>query len=171
VITSSAPLPASPLGRAKALLLEDGEDAAYRVAASQLVKATREPLIAVLHRHLGPDDDRLRAKIAAFLETELGAALLTALLSLGVSTLPAGKSEIPARLGRELRVRSMAGLGDLTADLLTGPLREVIAAHLEGAGDLVSPTPLASPGELGPRPLRPSDVQATEAAYAARGED
>lgn len=101
----------------------DAGDAAWRTAGSQFVKLARDPIVALLSRHLAPDDLSVRARIAAFLETELGAALLSGVLSTALLTLP--QSDVTAKLGRELRVRAMAGAGDLVADLLTGPLRQI----------------------------------------------
>jgi|GEM_PF-1148660 len=113
-------------------LQTDAVDAAWRTAASQFVKMTREPLVAVLSRHLGPDDESLRKKIADFLATEVGTALLTSVLSVGLSSLPATGNEAPQRLARELRVKAMTDMGDVVADVLMGPLRQVMAIYLQG---------------------------------------
>ena len=113
-------------------ILTDAEAAAQRTAARQLVKLVREPLVGVLQRHLAPGDEAMRAKLAAFLETELGTALLAAALSAALSSMP----RAPARaelLARELRVQSMADAGDVLADVLMGPLRQVLAAYLQDA--------------------------------------
>lgn len=110
----------------------DATEAAWRTAGSQMVKLTRDPLAAVLQRHLNPDDDALRAKIGRFLETEAGAALLAGLLSVGLSAMPATAGDAPQRLARELRIKAMSGMGDLTADVLMGPLRQVMATYLQG---------------------------------------
>jgi len=113
-------------------ILTDAEAAAQRTAARQLVKLVREPLVGVLQRHLAPGDEAMRAKLAAFLETELGTALLAAALSTALSSMP----RAPARaelLARELRVQSMADAGDVLADVLMGPLRQVVAAYLQDA--------------------------------------
>ena len=72
----------------------DAGEAAWRLAGSQFVKLAREPIVALLSRHLAPDDPSLRARIAGFLETELGASLLAALLSVGLQALPMGQSEM-----------------------------------------------------------------------------
>lgn len=106
-------------------LQTDATDAAWRTAGSQFVKLARDPLAAVLCRHLGPDDPAFRARVAAFLQTELGASILSAVLSAGLSALPQASGPVPDRLARELRVRSMSGIGDTLADVLMGPLREV----------------------------------------------
>lgn len=112
-------------------LKADATDAAWRTAGSQFVKLTREPLVGLLQRHLAPGDDAFRAKIAAFLDTELGAALVASLLSAALAALPATAGEVPQKLARELRVRAMSDAGDVLADLLMGPLRQVIALYLQ----------------------------------------
>lgn len=125
--TSKAPTltPQSILERSKA---EAGE-AAWRTAGNQLVKLTRDPLAGLLSRHLGPDDESLRKKIADFLTTEAGTALLSGVLSLGLSTLP--NHPHANRLSRELRVKALADIGDVVADVLMGPLRQVMAFYLQ----------------------------------------
>jgi hypothetical protein len=112
-------------------LKTDATDAAWRTAGSQFVKLTREPLVGLLTRHLAPGDDAFRAKIAAFLETELGAALVASMLAAALSAMPATAGEVPQKLARELRVRAMADAGDVMADLLMGPLRQVISLYLQ----------------------------------------
>lgn len=109
----------------------EATDAAWRTAGSQFVKLTREPLVGLLTRHLAPGDDAFRARAAVFLETELGGAILASLLSAALSTLPSTAGEVPQKLARELRVRAMSETGDVLADLLMGPLRQVIALYLQ----------------------------------------
>lgn len=112
-------------------LKTDATDAAWRTAGSQFVKLTREPLVGLLTRHLAPGDDAFRAKMAAFLETELGGAIVASLLAAALSALPTTTGEVPQKLARELRVRAMSDAGDVLADLLMGPLRQVIALYLQ----------------------------------------
>jgi hypothetical protein len=116
----------------------DANDAAWRIAGNQFIKLTREPLVAALSRSLGPGDEALRGRIAAFLDTELGPALLTALLSVGLSALPAmpipGGAQVVPRLAQELRVKSMADAGDFAADIVMGPLREMLSMFILTAG-------------------------------------
>lgn len=130
-------------------LKTDATDAAWRTAGSQFIKLAREPLVALLSRHLGPDDESLRARIAAFLETELGTAMLTALLSVGLSSLPSTGSPVPEKLARELRIRSMADTADVVADVLVGPLRQVMAMYLKD----VAPTLATSSQATLPEPM------------------
>ena len=130
-------------------LQTDATDAAWRTAGSQFVKLAREPLVAILSRHLGPDDESLRGRIAAFMETEVGTAMLTALLSVGLSTLPTTGSPVPEKLARELRIRAMADTADVVADVLVGPLRQVVALYLK---DVTPALQNSIPGSL-PEPL------------------
>lgn len=111
-------------------LKADAADAAWRTAGSQFVKLTRDPLVALLSRHLAPEDEAVRNKVAAFLQTEIGTAMLASLLSVALTAAP--QTDIAARMARELRVRSMAGAGDLIAEVVMGPLREVMATYLHG---------------------------------------
>jgi hypothetical protein len=132
----------------------DATDAAWRTAGSQFIKLTREPLVALLSRHLAPEDASLRARLAAFLETEIGTALLASVLSLGLSALPRGAGDVPERLARELRVRALADVGDLVAEVLMGPLRQVVATYLQGTEMLTAAAAPAMLAEGGERPAR-----------------
>ena len=125
-------------------LQSDASEAAWRTAGSQLVKLTRDPLVGLLSRHLGPDDPAMRKKIADFLATEAGTAVLAALLSIGLTAMPATAGEVPQRLARELRVKAMADMGDLVADVVMGPLRQVMAFYLQDMAN----APSTSPPEL-----------------------
>lgn len=111
----------------------DATDAAWRTAGSQFVKLARDPLCALIARHLAPEDESLRNKIAAFLQTEVGTAILASMLSLGLSAVPAAgqTGAVTERLGRELRVRAMADAGDLVAEIVMGPLRQVMSLYLQ----------------------------------------
>lgn len=126
----------------------DAAEAAWRMAGSQFVKLTKEPVVALLSRHLGPDDESLRARIAAFLGTEIGTAILAGVLSAGLSAMPIQANDVSQRLARELRLKSMATAGDAFADILLGPLREVAVAYLSA-----SPVPSAPIALLGERTM------------------
>lgn len=123
-------------------LKTDATDAAWRTAGSQLVKATRDPLSALLCRHLGPEDDALRGKIGAFLQTELGSSMLSAFLSIGLSTMP--ETEITKKLSKELRIRAMAGTSDVMADVFMQPLREVMSTALRDVTPAIPTIPASS---------------------------
>ncbi len=154
--TDSAEQAPSALTRAKEALKSDAHDAAWRTAGSQMVKLTRDPLVGLLSRHLGPDDESLRKKIADFLATEVGTALVAALLATALGVVPT-TSEVPQRLARELRIKAMSDMGDLTADVLMGPLRQVIALYLQGVPEVESGSTPALP------PASPSATEVLEA--------
>lgn len=129
-------------------LENDAGDAAWRLAGSQFVKLAKEPLVALLSRQLSPGDESFRARLAAFLDTEVGASILASLLSVGLSALPLPNQDVTQRLSRELRVRAMAGAGDVLADVLMGPLRQVAVMYLQGvpgASPAASADPVALP--------------------------
>jgi hypothetical protein len=129
-------------------VIDDVSDAAMRTAGTQFVRLAREPLVALLQRHLGADDDALRGKIATFLETEVGASMLAAMLSAGLSAMP-GVGGVGARLARELRVRAMADAGSLVADVLTGPLMAVLTTTLRGTAPVTAtPAALGEPARV-----------------------
>ncbi|MFO0659532.1 MAG: hypothetical protein U0165_06850 [Polyangiaceae bacterium] len=119
-------------------LQNDALDAAWRTAGSQLVKLARDPLVGLISRHLAPGDESIRMKIALFLQTEVGTALLASVLSLGLSAMPNNAGPAPARLARELRVKAMADVGDLIAEVLMGPLRQVMSLYLQDMGGMVA---------------------------------
>jgi hypothetical protein len=120
----------------------DAREAAWRLAGSQFVKLTREPLVAFLAGQLGPDDPAMRRKVADFLKTEMGEAFVSAFLSLGLSLMPAQAGEIPQHLAKELRVRAMTSASDAVVDLIMGPLRQVISMYIQGAPEERAPAGL-----------------------------
>lgn len=118
---------------------EDAQDAAWRTGGRQFVKLAQEPLVALLQRHLSPDDVGMRAKIAMFLQTDLGKAVVGSVLSIGLAAVPGDEklTAITQRLSKEVRTESMSLLGDLVAEVVMGPLRSVIALYLQDAEGLI----------------------------------
>jgi hypothetical protein len=121
----------------KDTLQNDALEAGWRTAGAQFVKLAREPLVGLLSRHLGPGDESMRARIAAFLETELGTAMLSSLLSVGLTVVPGVKGVVAERLSRELRVKAMSGAADALADVVMGPLRQVMMLYAKDLGSMV----------------------------------
>jgi hypothetical protein len=58
--------------------------------------------------------------------------------------------ETPQRLARELRVRAMADAGDVVAELLMGPLRQVVSLYLQGVPGANPQTATLEPGGIRP---------------------
>jgi hypothetical protein len=70
--------------------------------------------------------------------------------------MPATGNEAPQRLARELRVKAMTDMGDVVADVLMGPLRQVMSLYLQG---VPANLPSESPPEL--PPASPSNLPTT----------
>ncbi len=128
---------------------EDISEAALRSGARQFLKLTKEPIVALLQRHLGPDDESMRAKIAAFLDTEAGSALHGAILAMGLMAVPEAltASDYTNPLARELRVAAMASAGDMLADVIMEPLRKLIATSLAAAPQIKVAPSIEAPKE------------------------
>ncbi len=141
---------------------DDGEDMAMRLAGRQFVKLTSEPLIAAISRGLGDDSEATRKKVADFLGTELGQALLKGMLSMGLQFLPDMMGSMPKKLAREIRVQAMVGAGDVVADLFMGPLREVMSTFVGGT----RPEPMGLPAEREGL-VRPPQQQEESSSVAA----
>lgn len=146
------PTPQQPNNEAKKdvlkLLEGDAIDAGWRLAGKQFLKMTREPLVAFLGRQFG-DEPGMMEKIAAFLDTDLGKALLASTLSMALSMVPepVDGSEYAKRMARELRVSAMTDVGDVVAELLMGPLRQVIVMYLQKVGTQQKATTPSLPAE------------------------
>jgi len=122
----------------------DAKDAGWRLAGKQFIKMTREPLVAFLSKQAG-DTQGIKEKIGAFFDTDLGEALLASMLSMGLSMIPETAGEIPRRLARELRIAAMTEVGDVVADLLMGPLRQVAVMYLQNIPATTRSEPAALP--------------------------
>jgi tetratricopeptide (TPR) repeat protein len=138
------PVPAPPPARSP--FREDMSEAAWRVAASQTVKATA----AVVAAKMAGGDAQLEGRIAQFLRTDLGSSMLAALVSSGLSAMGAGGGAL-TELSRQLRIKAMSDAGEIAAELLSGPLRAWMSAQI--AGEMPSPLPFHPPAPAPPRQL------------------
>lgn len=129
----------------------DATDAAWRTAGSQLTKFSRDALSALLVRHLAPDDaGGMRTRLSDFFRTEIGDAMISALIgsTLTVTPIPGVAGEVTDRLAREMRVRSLASGSDLLAEVIMGPLREMMKSGILGEALAALPVPaIAAPAE------------------------
>lgn len=148
----------------KEIVMKDAEDAGVRIAASQLAKLVRDPLAALIARHLGPDDEGMRVRVARFLGTEIGLGIVQACLSMALQTLPPDSRGLTSRLSRELRVASMTRAGDALAEVVMGPLRAVIATYLQDMPSI----PEESPRELSEGSVRERCEQHAEHLVESR---
>ena len=112
------------------------KNAAWRVAANQLVELIREPLTNVLCEQMGMKNSRtVKNQIGKFLNTELGrgvtaAALAMAMPAIGM-VLPEDVREYATRMAKELREAGYQHLMMPVAALITGPIREAITNSLK----------------------------------------
>lgn len=135
-------------------------DSAVRVAGRQLVRLVRAPLLAALGRR----DAGLAAAVGDFLATDGGGAVLGAALSAALLAAPDAVGPYADVLARELRVAALATGGDLLADLITGPLRALVAQGL-------LPAAAPAPPELTSGARWPSFVEtATTGDHVATGD-
>lgn len=104
-------------------LKEDGSEAADRVLGRQFRKAATVPLEAAIAKALGVSVEKVHEFLS---NNELGQAIVGGTLSLGMSAVPATVGgALTGRLSRELRIEAMAQAGDVVADIVMTPLRQI----------------------------------------------
>lgn len=138
--------PASVKEKITAALKSDMGEAAWRVVATQFLKAAKTPIVAALQRQMNKKDRHTKARLEAFLSTPLGEGALAMLLSVGILTIPEGLAgETPKKISEELRVFAMANVGNLIADVIMEPLRAALSSTiLNGSIPFVSSAPAAT---------------------------
>lgn len=111
----------------------DLSQASIRIQARQFLNLVQEPIAANLASKIDPNnsDPGMKDKLIAFFATESGKAIFGILVSLIVETLGLENSVIAA-INKEIRVESMAVIGDEVADVIMGPLREVLSNFAAG---------------------------------------
>ena len=120
------------MDKALQVLTDDSKEAAKRLAGKQFVKLVRDPLAAAIARGIDPNDEALRAKLSAFLKSDLGEVFMGGFLSLGLEMAPSIGNGVNREIARELRVEAMANGGDQLLDVVMGPLRSVISSFVQG---------------------------------------
>jgi hypothetical protein len=107
----------------------DATKAAYRVAATQINTGVRNAVLEML-RKKGSDNAQIEG-ISLFLDTEIGAALLSMLTGYGLQHAPmVSKDPRVQRLSTEFRVNGMAKAGNEIFDKLLGQFLPVINSAL-----------------------------------------
>lgn len=111
-------------------------NAALRTGASQVVKKSKATMVALLSKKIDPKDSGLKKKLAKFLDTQEGEAMLAGILSL--FTLPASQFDEDgepmnafAKLGAELQISALHKISDEWIDQAMGPLM-LIASQMFG---------------------------------------
>jgi hypothetical protein len=105
----------APIAATKASFMDklkvNAEDAAYRVAATQMTTGTKAAILAIMEKQ-GQGSERIAA-IAEMLDTEVGSALVAGLLGLGLAYAPMVSEDPRAqRLADEFQVSGMATVGN-----------------------------------------------------------
>lgn len=96
-------------------------DAAWRVAAEQMVSLARGPLVHAVMKTVAAQGVVTHTRLEEMLRGEAGDALLRVTLALGLDALGA-RVPVASRLARELRVSAMTRV----AGVLAGPLQQVL---------------------------------------------
>lgn len=108
----------------------DGVEAAYRVAGTQITKATKNALLKLL-KSKGINNKHLNS-VSNFLDTEMGGAVLSTLVGMILDHIPALKNDQRARtMSKEFRVSGMALVGNLMADAVLGDLLSSLGSIVE----------------------------------------
>ena len=98
------------MSRVKQSIKSDAVNASYRIAAKNMVKIVKKPLINVLKKQ-GMNKPSLDM-VGAFLETEMGGALVTYVVGAAISGIPMlSDNEKAARIAEECRIAGFETLG------------------------------------------------------------
>ena len=93
----------------------DAENAAYRVAATQITNGTKGAILAIMAKQ-GQDSERVKT-IADLLDTEFGSAILALIVGTGLTYAPHISEDARVkRLAAEFRVSGMATAGNAVMD-------------------------------------------------------
>jgi hypothetical protein len=125
----------SKLMKIKAAAIEDGTDAAYRIAAMQITRAVKEPLVAALMRNAEGttrEKAKLRVQIGKMLDNMLGTAVLQLIMGSAIPAIPNVEDERLLLLAKELRVQGLTTGGDFLTELLLAPMRDQLSNVLKG---------------------------------------
>lgn len=110
----------------KSKLKEEAKEAAAKVATDNFVAMTKSKVIAILNRN--GMDNKTTKKIASFIETDLGKAIYTVLLSGLMSALPEKVGPVnTVELASQLRVKAMAEFGDSAMTLFFPAVMQVFS--------------------------------------------
>lgn len=117
------------IGRASAVASAVGaNDMAMRAAARQIRKLAKAPLVAGLKARLGVKNPReFTRAVTAFLNSDLGDAALSVALGGIIRYAPFVPEGLRDNLSRELVIDGGAAVLDFAADIVMGPVREVLA--------------------------------------------
>jgi hypothetical protein len=113
--------------------LDDSKTVAVRLAAKKLPQLLCEPFVQLLVERIGlPADSSMKGKVRAFLESDIGTACLSMMLSAGVDFLPIPDiaKESVAELAREMRLSAMTTVAEPAVEMLMLPARDILTNAL-----------------------------------------
>ncbi len=134
-------------GKVLDTVVDDSKEIAIRMGAQQLAKGVREPLAAMLLAQLGLEDNNsTRAKIAGFLNSDIGLGLVSLVCSVGIKSLPLPgvAREVMDSLGKELRLQAEMSIATPVVEMVSAPMRYLLTEQV-----LLLPIPgLKKPAQL-----------------------
>jgi hypothetical protein len=148
----------TPMPETKVQILNEANEAGYRIAVRQLVKLVHAPLAAMFTAQFASeaDKDGVKAKVELFLASEPGVIIVNALLAGTLTWVVSSGMTIPGvdkkhieRLSTELRISTMERGGNVVADMLMGPLQQVIAGLVGNIPKVEEPATLDAPRRVG----------------------
>lgn len=109
---------------------QDGVDATYRVAAKQMTKGVKAGIVKALSGKGGKGmKKREVSNMAAFLDTEIGEALIGLGMGMGLTFAPGVKDHPKAkRMATEFRVGGLTQAGNIAMDAL---MKHVVPSVME----------------------------------------
>jgi hypothetical protein len=160
------------MDRIKEAAKDESVKVAYRVAAKQLVKVIRAPLLSMLEKQGA--DNHLIASAAKFLDTEFGIGLMQFILGCAVPSIPYFSDSDRATLfAEELRVGGASlflnkGIDEVTVFL--GPvIREVVKTINAQPALSEDSRPLELPVSLRTDPISPAEDREEEVSSQSQG--
>ena len=111
---------------------EDAPEVLVRVSARKLVKMARGPIELALSQGLNIENEETKKQIASLMASPVGEAMVSVVLSLVLGALPLPQNQRSKMdlLVTELRRNGETVAGDTVADILTGPIRELLGNQL-----------------------------------------
>lgn len=113
------------------MVKDDAANAMYRVASHQISKGVKTAILALLERQ-GSNSDGLKAA-SEMLDTEMGSAIISLLLGLGIGNLPIEAMKEDHRvqkIAEELRIGGMATAGNVAMEMVMEHIMPVIMGVL-----------------------------------------
>jgi hypothetical protein len=124
----------------------DATKAAYRVAGTQMSKGVKQGILKLMQAK-GLDDGKLAA-VSELLETEIGTAIVAAILGVGLNYVPK-LSEDPRvqKLGEEFRVQAMTTVGNEVIGAAIEHFLPAITSALSSLPPVENQARVLAPGE------------------------